>query len=278
MSRAVVLSRAVLAGSALFSAGLFGAHLVWGSDQALAQAADSLLDCAGAVALAYAVRVARQPRDEQHPFGHTRAEPLGALAIAMLASLLAFEVLSTAVRSLWQGAEMQPTLGLLAGFLGKVVFKGIVYSLAVGRPGPALEALSVDARNDVLLGLVAVISFVSARLGWQAADAWLSLPVALYIGRSGYLLGRENVDRLMGKAPDLDRQSALRHLAEASPGVLAVNDLRAHFLGTELSVEMDIVVSDELTVRQAHDIGEAVQLRIEAEPDVIHCAVHIDPS
>ncbi|HSC86519.1 MAG TPA: cation diffusion facilitator family transporter [Polyangiaceae bacterium] len=276
--RAVVLSRAVLAGSALFSAGLFAAHMAWGSAQALAQGADSLLDCAGAIALAYAVRVARQPRDAGHPFGHTRAEPLGALATAMLASLLAFEVLSTALSALWSGASVDPEWGLLAAFLGKVAFKGVVFSLAVGREGPALEALVVDARNDMLLGSVAVLSFGAARLGWVGADAWLSLPVAVYIGYSGFSLARENVDRLMGRAPEPERLEELTAVAGALPGVLAVSQLRAQFLGSELSVEVDIVVDSALTVGQAHDIGEAVQERVEAEPDVVHCAVHIDPT
>lgn len=275
--RAIVLSRVTLVGSALFSCGLFVAHLKLDSDLALAQSADSLFDFGGALVLAYAVSVAQKPGDEDHPFGHTRAEPLGALGIAMLASLLAFEVGITALRSLSQGTQMRPVGALLALFLGKVLFKSVLYVLARGRPGPALQALSLDAKNDVLVGLLAVVGYFAARAGVHSADAWLSLPVALYIGHSGYALGRENVERLMGKAPPEERQAQLRLVGASIPGVLGVHDLRAHYLGTEISLHVHIVVVDTLTVREAHDIGEAVRKALQAEGDVVHCSVHIDP-
>jgi cation diffusion facilitator family transporter len=264
-------------GSALLAAGLFTAHYYLGSDLSLAQAADSLLDFGGALVLAYAVRVARTPGDAGHPFGHTRAEPLGALGIAMLASLLGFEVGTSALGSLLRGSEARPGGILLGLFLAKVAFKGVVFLLARGRSGPALEALAVDAKNDILVGLLAVAGYFLARAGWHAADAWLSLPVAAYIGYSGYHLARTNVDRLMGSAPSVERQADLRALAAAVSGVLEVHDLRAHYLGTEISLHVHIVVLESLTIREASEIGAAVRARLEAEPDVIHASVHIDP-
>lgn len=275
--RALVLSRATLLGSALFTAGLFWAHLTLRSDLALAQSADSLLDFVGALVLAYAVQVARQPGDEEHPFGHTRAEPLGALGIAMLASLLAFEVGTSAVRSLIAGAEVKPVLPLLLLFLGKVGFKAVIFCFARGHSGPALEALAVDAKNDVLVGLLAVVGYVAARYGLMKADAWLSLPVAIYIGYNGYSLAKDNVERLMGKAPSATKQQHLRDRAAEVPGVSDVHELRAHYLGTDISLHIHIVVAESLTVREAYDIGEAVRQRLEAEADVVHCSVHIDP-
>ena len=77
---------------------LVGMHIVSGSQLALAQAADSVSDMFAGVVLTWAVKQASQPADAEHPLGHGRAEPLAALAVALLAGVLSVEVLRTAVR------------------------------------------------------------------------------------------------------------------------------------------------------------------------------------
>ncbi|MCG3184083.1 MAG: hypothetical protein ICCCNLDF_02195 [Planctomycetes bacterium] len=107
-------------------------------------------------------------------------------------------------------------------------------------------------------------------------DAWLALPVAGWIAWTGFELARENIRYLMCEAPPEERQDELRLLASKVEGVEAAHDLRAHYIGTVLQVQVHIVVKPDLTVLQAHDIGEAVRARLEHEEDVGHCAVHID--
>ncbi|HXS17361.1 MAG TPA: cation transporter, partial [Polyangiaceae bacterium] len=98
----IILATASVSG--LFAVALGFAWRVYSSELAQAQAADSLLDFAGAFVLAWVVRVAEQPRDDNHPWGHGRAEPLGALAVAMFAAMLALRVGQGAVQALWQGS------------------------------------------------------------------------------------------------------------------------------------------------------------------------------
>jgi cation diffusion facilitator family transporter len=209
--------------------------------------------------------------------GHTRAEPLGALLIALLAGVLALEVGSSAVASLLEGAEMIPSFLLVGFFAGKVLFKAAVWRLAAKRRGPAFSALLVDARNDCVVGVVAVLGFWGARLGTPEVDAWLALPASLWIGWSGFSLARENIDLLMGVAPDPARQRALLRMAASVRGVRDAHDLVAHSLGTQLSVHVHITVDGQLSVREGHDIGEEVRALLIAEEDVGHCSVHIDP-
>lgn len=273
----VALSRFTLVLSGTFSLLLFTLGFTLSSDMALAQASDSLVDFGGAFVLAFVVQMAQKPSDRGHPFGHTRAEPLGALAIAALATLLAFQVGYAAVESLLQGTQVRPTAYLFAAFLGKVAFKSFVFWQARGRTGAALEALAVDAKNDILVGFIAVVGFFGARWGWKSADAWLSFPIALYIGWAGFRLGQENVERLMGQAPSDERQAELLQIARSIPGIDDVHDLRAHYLGSELSIHVHVSMPAELTLREAHDRGERVRLALEAEEDVLHCSVHIDP-
>lgn len=275
--------RIVLA-STLASAGLLvglvAAYVVYDSRLALAQAADSLADVFTATALLVSIRIAAQPADREHPLGHQRAEPIAALMAAVIAGVLAVEVLRDAIGALVGGVQPRLDLPLLAIFATKALIKVAIAAAAKARhredPSPALDAVFVDARNDVLVGLVAIVGFFAARWSWPSLDAWFAIPVGLYVGWAGFDLARENIKLLMGEAPPEARREDLVEVARAVPGVRSVHDLRARYHGLELDVLLHVVVDPALTVRRAHDIGQAVEARLIAEDDVCHAVVHLD--
>ncbi len=275
-----LLSLTSLTFSAALVCGLFVVYLRLNSQLALAQAADSLLDVFTAGVLAFAIRVASLPRDENHPFGHSRAEPVGALIAAVIAGVLAIEVARSAISALVLGSVPNLEWPLAALFGGKLAFKGVIaligWRMLKSGAGPGVAALTVDARNDVLINSVALAGFFGARAGWPQLDAWLALPSVLWIGWSGWRLAADNIRLLMGEAPPVERQDELIAIARACLGVKDVPALRAQHMGTRLHVHIEIAVEESLTIRQSHDIGEAVRERLEAEPDVGHVTVHID--
>lgn len=261
-------------------AGLVAAYFLFDSRLALAQAADSFADIFTATALFVSLRVAAQPPDEGHPIGHQRAEPIAALVAAVVAGVLAVEVLRDAITALLSGAEPTMAWPLVWMFLLKVGAKAAIAAVASAahekRGSPALSALYVDARNDVLVGVLAVLGFFAARYGWLGLDAWLAIPVAVWIGASGVDLARENIGLLMGQAPSETRRDALAKVAAEVPGVRAVTEVHARHHGADLELLVSVVVDPELTMRRAHDIGHAVEARLIAEPDVCHAVAHLE--
>jgi cation diffusion facilitator family transporter len=274
--RAQGLTRLTAGGSALFTLALFAAYARFGSELALAQAADSLLDFLALTALAWTVRVARAPADAGHPFGHAPAEPIGALVIAVLAGVLGLEVGRNAVLTLISEHPWEPSGWLLVLFGGKAAFKGAVFALSRRSSSPALRALAVDARNDVATSLVAFSGFFAARLGYARVDAALALPLAVWIMYSGVQLARENIHLLMGAAPPGERQAELLQLVSTTPGIRRAHHLRAHYLGTALFVHVHVAVDADLNVAAAHAIAERVRQRIEEQPDVVACSVQLE--
>lgn len=274
----IVLASTVLSVGLL--AGLVLAFVAYSSRLALAQAADSLSDIFTASALLVSIRIAARPPDDDHPFGHQRAEPIAALLAAVIAGVLAVEVLRDAIGALLTGVQPEMDLWLLGIFLAKVVAKSAIAVTSGVRhraePSPALRALHVDARNDVAVGLVAVLGFFSARYGWSGLDAWFAIPVGLWVGWSGFDLARENIRLLMGEAPPEARRDELASIAAEIPGVNGVHEVRARYHGLEIDVLLHIVVDPELTVGRAHDIGHAVERRLIEEPDVCHAVAHLD--
>jgi len=264
----------------VLAAGLGAAWAVYDSQLALAQAADSLVDASTASALWWAVGISRQPPDEDHPVGHHAAEPLGALLVAVFAGALAVEVATQAVDALVADARPRLSPVLAAAFAAKLVAKVFVSRAALGYhrtdPSPALRAIGVDSRNDVLVGGIALIGFVAARYGSPAVDAWLALPLAVWIGLSAVMLGIENVRLLMGEAASPARCAALEALADGVPGVRRAHSLRAHHRGRGLMVWVQVAVDPELTVARGHDIGEAVEAVLRREADVIEAFAHVD--
>jgi cation diffusion facilitator family transporter len=237
-----------------------------------------LLDFAAAFLLAWVVHLAQTPGDARHPMGHERAEPLGALAIAALAGVLALEVGSSAIGSLLGTNAVVFAWELLWLFVFKAVFKAIIFYLARGGKGPALSALSVDARNDVIVCLVAIVGYFGAQAGYARLDALLAVPAAAWIAWSGVGLARENIDLLMGIAPPDERQRQLLQIAASVSGVVEAHDLVAHSTGTAYALQIHITVNENLTVRQGRDLGELVRSQLLAQPDVSHCSVHVDPT
>lgn len=273
--RAQTVVRASLAANALF---LVAAALVGGALESrlvLAQAADSTLDVLGGVLLAWSVRLSREPRDEGHPFGHGRAEPLGALVTAVLAGVLGFEVLQGAVASLVSGRTAE--IGAAAGVLlaAKLVAKVVIAVAARRGEGPALRAVFVDARNDTLACSGSLVGFALARI-WGWLDAALAVPIALYIVWSGVGLARENLRYLMGEAPPREVLDELRARAAGVEDVRAVRPVRAHWIGPTLQVEVAITVDEDASATRAHDIALRVQERLEEHPDVEEVFVHVD--
>ena len=250
------------------------------SQLVLAQGSDSLLDMASGVILTLSVWVGRQPSDDNHPYGHDRAEPIGALVTAILAGVLAFEVLRSATGALLAGehALMSANVAWILG--AKLGAKGALLLWIRGArrrlTSSALGALWVDTRNDLVACASSLIGFGLVRAGYPLADGLLAVPVALYIGKSGFDLARDNLRFLMGEAPEAHVIEALRSIAQEVPGVVGLGALRAQYAGPSLHVEVEIEIEADNSATEAHDISVEVQDQLEGHELVGKVFVHVD--
>lgn len=276
------LTLVTLLGSGLLAAALFAGYLATESQLAFAHFADSFLDLVATGILVWTVRVSEEPEDKNHHFGHRRAQPLGALVTAILTGMLAIQVVQGAITSLVTGHQARLSAMLLVMFLAKAGLKVLMLlwgaKLQRRTPSPAVQAIMVDSRNDVMSTLLAVVGYFGAKSGYTQLDAWLALPVGVAIGWGGLGLALENTRLLMGEAPPSALQEQLLARAAEVAGVKGTGALRAHYVGTELHAHLEISVDANLTVGQAHDIGEAVRRELESGGEVAHCSVHIDPA
>lgn len=277
---ALRLVRGALALNVLLFVAAVVVYLGSGSQLVLAQGSDSLLDIGAGAILALSAWVGSRPGDENHPFGHGRAEPIGALVTAVLAGVLAFEVLRSAVGALLLGEEARMDRWVAAVLGGKFVLKlglwGLIRRVRANHSGAALHALVVDTRNDLVACSSSLVGFALARSGAGWADGALAIPVAFFIAWGGLGLARENLRYLMGEAPEDAVLDELRAAAAAVPGVLHVGRLRAQYAGPTLQVDVCILVPAGQRVEEAHDVSVAVQRALEADARVELAFVHVD--
>ncbi len=259
----------------------FLAGIMTGSLAIFSDALNSLSDTAYSVAVFMAVRVSQQKPDEDHPFGHRRAEPVAALLVAILSGILGFELIKEGLGGvLAPQAHLFSLLGV-AVLLGSMTIKAgmwLYFKRTAKRMGsPAISASSVDSRNDVLISLVALLGFSGPALGMPNLDFYAGIVIGGFIIWSGYKIGEENIGYLMGKSPGKEVLDEIRRKAKKVDGVGGIHDIRAHYVGDRIHVHIHAEVDGKLRTEEAHRIGKRVEGAVESSPLVNEAFVHVDP-
>jgi cation diffusion facilitator family transporter len=243
---------------------------------------NSLSDVVSSVVILLCVRWAWMSPDADHPFGHKRAEPIAGLVVAIFTGILGFEVCKTAVLSLWRG-ELPHRIGLypIVALCITATLK-VCLSLYFRRRGralnsPALRATAVDCRNDVFVALQGLVAVVVAELRLPLLDTLAALIIGIYILYSGHRIGMENLGYLMGRAPEPELLERIRQAAEVVPDVQGVAEIKGHYVGTFVHVELTAIVDGTLSTTASHEVCEATRAAVEAIGTVDRAFVHMAP-
>ncbi len=257
------------------------AGLQSGSIALISEAINSLSDIVSSVATFICVRISEQQADEGHPFGHSRAEPVAGLIIAILAGILSFEILKESITRFFY--PQVPKLGVFAMSVPLItiivkVFMTI-YFKKTGKAinSPALRATAVDSLMDIFVAAAALAGLIGAWFGHPVLDPIAGLVISLWIMYTGYSIGMENIDYLMGKAPESALLREIERKTLSVKGVKAFNTVRAHYVGNFIHVEIHVEVDRMLPTIESHDIGEEVEKRVEGLESIQKTFVHIDP-
>jgi cation diffusion facilitator family transporter len=271
-----------IAGNTLLFAVKGAVGLASGSIAVLSDAFNSLVDVVASIAIWYSVRIAHRDADADHPFGHQRAETIAALGVAIFTAILGFEIARAAVERLIVG---QGELALAGWAIAALVFSmagNLVLARYLRRRGerlesPAILANAVECENDIWTSLAALAGVSAAALGWPALDPVAGIVVGLWIVWGGYRFGRQNIDYLMGKSPGQELVDRIREVTLGIEGVRGVHDVRPHYVGHRIHVEVHVEVDQELTTRRSHDLGGGVRVALERIPGIDRAFIHVDP-
>lgn len=247
----------------------------------ISEALNSLTDIIASIGIYIAVKISRKKADADHPFGHHRAEPIAGLIVAIFAGILGFEVIRTSITEIFVPETL--TMGYLAVMVLTITLivkvSMFYYFRYYGKKfnSPAILATSVDARNDMIVATIALTGIIGQMLSIMYIDNVVAIIFGIYIIHQGYQFARDNIDYLMGKAPDKEKTAQMRKLATMVKGVRKVNQIRAHYVGNMLHVEIEIMIDKNLSTKESHDIGTDVQDVLESLNYVDEVFVHLEP-
>ncbi len=255
----------------------FWVSVVTSSMSVLSDALNSFLDIFSYSAIHISVKLHHSESDKNHHFGHRRAEPIASFIIAILAAILGATIIKDSFLGIFEEHTVKQNgiaVGIMIFAIVSKLIMAVLYKFSAKRHNStALEASYIDSRNDVLASVIAIMGMLIGGY-W---DHIFGLIIGLWIMYSGISLGYKNLKYLMGNVPSIEIIDLIKTETLNIKGVDGINDLRAHYVGDVVHVEIHIEVNEQLKIKEAHEIGITVRDILEDLPSIQKAFVHIDP-
>ena len=254
-----------------------------GSVAMLGTLLDSLLDGSASLLNLVAVRHALTPADQEHRFGHGKAEALAGLGqsffIFASAGYIIYEAFQRLVtpapvsHSLWGIAVTVVAIGLT---LALVAFQRHV----VARTNSlAIEADSIHYRGDLLMNLSVIAALaLSGLLGWEWTDPVFGILIAGLIAWAATQIASNAFDQLMDRELSDEERERIKTLALSHPDVINIHDLRTRTSGVQSFIQFHLELDPEMSLTRAHRISDEVEAEIMKEFSGAEVLIHQDPA
>ena len=262
----------------------FFAGIIGHSNALIADAVESSADIFSSLIVWMGLSIAARPADEDHPYGHGKAEPLAAAVVSLMLLGAAIGISIIAIRDIRTPHHLPAPFTLFVA-AGVIMIKEILYRRVsrVGREvgGTAIVADAWHHRADAISSLAAFIGISIALLGgrgWEAADDWAALVAAILVAVNGVRTLRPAIAGLMDEAPDRSVKERVQHAASGVDGVRSVENLNVRGSGLGFYVDLHVKADPKLPLDEAHEIAAKVKYAIfAAVPSVVSVLVHMEP-
>jgi len=260
------------------------AGIIGHSNALIADAVESSADIFSSLIVWMGLSIAARPADEDHPYGHGKAEPLAAAVVSLMLLGAAIGISIIAIRDIMTPHHLPSPFTLFVA-AGVIVVKEILYRRVsrVAREvgGTAIVADAWHHRADAISSLAAFIGISIALIGgrgWEAADDWAALLAALVVAVNGLRTLRPAISGLMDEAPDRSVKERVLHAATEVDGVRSVEKLYVRGSGLGFYVDVHVKADPRLSLEDAHEIAAKVKYAIlAAVPSVVGVLVHMEP-
>jgi cation diffusion facilitator family transporter len=261
------------------------AGLVGHSNALVADAVESLADIFSSIIVWRGLVVAAEPEDEDHPYGHGKAEPVAA---AIVSAMLLGAAVWIAVKALEEigNPHLSPAPFTLVVLFVVIAIKESLFRFVL-HEAHTVESSAVRAdawhhRSDAITSLAAAVGITIALVGgkgYESADDFAALAAALVVAWNGWRMLRPALNELMDRSPNRDVIDRIRQVGETVGGVHRVEKCRVRKMGYQYYVDMHVEVDPQMTVQRSHEIAHQVKDNVRSQvPRVRDVLVHIEPA
>ncbi len=226
-------------------------------------------------------KIGQLPADENHPYGHGRAETIGATVVGAVIIAAGFGLAYDAWVTISTDAFRTPgILAVAAALISIAVNEGLFrYTRRIGEQtrSPSLVANAWHHRSDAISSIAALIGIGAAMAGYPIMDPIAAVVVAVLVAKVGYNIVFSGLSDLMDTALSEEETAKIEQAINSIQGVIRSHDLRTRRIGSEVLMDVHVLVDREASVSEGHHIAESVRRKLIREFDSIQeVLVHID--
>ena len=278
------ISVVAIAVSIVLAAVKLAAGIIGHSFALIADGVESTLDIVSASVVWGGLRIAAAPPDENHPYGHGKAESMAALMVAVILLGAAVFLATQSVAEIL-APHQAPAPFTLIVLVAVVITKELLFA-RMSRVGKSVDstALRADAwhhRSDSLTSAAAFIGISLSLIlgeGYESLDAWAALFACGIISYNGFKILRTAMSEAMDRAAPPDLLGRIRDTAAAVPGVEAIDKCLTRKSGPYWLVDIHVLVDGDIPVSRGHSIGHDVKSALlRSDLGVLDVLVHIEP-
>ena len=258
------------------------AAILTGSVALLSEAVHSMTDVVASSISFVSVRVAAAPPDEEHPYGHGKVESLAGFGESVLLLLIVGYIVFQSIHKFFSG-EGVVRLNLGMAIMGASSLGAVCVGAYVGRVGKRTNSLALQSngqhlRVDAITSAGVLIALaITAATGIKQTDAIVGILLAAWIGFNAWGLARTAFDQLIDRRLPDSEVKTIKSIVATHDGILGCHRLRSRLSGIERYIDMHIVVPNQLTVVEAHDLADELEKQIAAELSPAQVVIHVDP-
>lgn len=260
-----------------------------GSRALLADALHSASDVIGSIVVLFAVKIANKPPDEEHPYGHGKAENIASIIVAILLVVVGLEISISSIKVFFGTTPPAPTIlaVIILGF--SIIIKEVLYhyknALGKRHRSAALVAEAWHHRSDSLSSLAAlagvVLSIIAEKLDWSFfiyGDAIAGIIVSIIVMKVGYDLIKSSSTVMLEQVLPKEEVQQYKGTIKDIKGVKRIDQLLARTHGSYIIIDVKFSVDKHITVEAGHAIAKEVKNTLmKKHTEVEDVLVHINP-
>lgn len=249
-----------------------------GSLSVISSLVDSAIDLVSGIIIWLTNRSIKMTNFYEYPVGKTRLEPLAITILSVIMAVASLQLIIQSTQTLIEGPKSPdialPTILIICS---TIIIKLLLYLYCRKYKSLSTKVLAQDHRNDVISNALALgFGYIGDKF-WKPSDPMGAILISLYIVYGWFKVGWQQVKTLSGHVATPERLTRLLHVCcNFDSRIQFIDTLRAYHFGNNLIVEVHIVLPPDITLKEAHNIGEPLQQKLGTFSFVERAFVHID--